>query len=129
MLLKSAAFRGNPRLEWAAQGKSVRRGENGHAVALLQAGLISLGYKMPISSTKKHGAPDGIYGDETQRVFRKFQTDQKLPQDGIAGRDTVKRLDALLPPAPPPKPPEPVPPPPGRSEERRVGKEGRRRGG
>jgi len=116
MALKSAAFKGNLRLESASLGNSVRPGETGHAVALLQGGLISLGFKMPISTTKKHGAPDGIYGDETKRVIRQFQADQKLSQDGIAGRNTITRLDALLPPALlPPKPPEPIPPPPSSS--------------
>jgi hypothetical protein len=100
----------------AAQGNSMRPGETGHAVALLQGGLIAVGNKMPISTTRKHGAPDGIYGAETQRVVRKFQADQKLSPDGIAGRNTVTRLDALLPAAAlPPKPPEPVPPPPAPS--------------
>ncbi len=112
MALKSAAFQGNLRLEQAAQGKSsIRPGETGHAVALLQAGLISRGYKMPRSTTKKFDAPDGIYGDETWRVVAQFQTDQKLSRDGIAGKDTVTRLDSLLPPASPPKPAPPPSPP------------------
>ena len=88
------------------------RGESGHGVSLLQAALITLNYKLPGSTTKKHGAPDGIFGDETLSAVRSFQADQKLVIDGIAGKSTISRLDSLLPaapPAPPPKLPKPNP--------------------
>jgi peptidoglycan hydrolase-like protein with peptidoglycan-binding domain len=124
MSLKSLAFRGDARMEKAAaSAPPLARGESSHAVALLQAALITRKYKLPKSSTKKHGAPDGIFGDETVSAVRAFQTDQKLVVDGVAGKSTIGRLDSLLPPAPPapplklPKPtpaaPPPAPSPPG----------------
>jgi peptidoglycan hydrolase-like protein with peptidoglycan-binding domain len=126
MKLKSLAFRGNARLEHAADGgPALSQGEAGQGVALLQAALVTLKYKLPKSTTMKHGAPDGMFGSETYHAVMAFQTDQKLVVDGLAGGRTIGRLDSLLPPAPPagapklpklPKPPPvspaPVAPPP-----------------
>jgi peptidoglycan hydrolase-like protein with peptidoglycan-binding domain len=81
-------------------------------VALLQAALITLRHRLPIS-TKKYGAPDGIFGLETKNAVMAFQSAQRLKVDGVAGRHTLTRLDALLP-APAPrtlKPPKIVPAP------------------
>ena len=118
MILKSAAFRGNRRLALAADNNPpLTLGETGHAVALVQAALITLKYKLPVSIAKMHGAPDGVFGDETIAAIRQFQTDKKLKPDGIAGHKTIAALDALLPPAGPEKPPEvpkPGPPPPAK---------------
>jgi peptidoglycan hydrolase-like protein with peptidoglycan-binding domain len=103
-------------MEKAADSKPpLAAGETSHGVALLQAGLITLKYKLPRSTTKKHGAPDGIFGEETLAAVRSFQSDQKLVIDGIAGKQTIRRLDSLLPTAPPAfpvKPPKPNPVPP-----------------
>lgn len=116
MTLKSTAFRGNQRLEKAADNNPpLCQGETSNGVALVQAALITLKYMLPISTTKKHGAPDGIFGEETKSAVMAFQTDQKLKADGIAGQKTIARLDSLLPLAPLPKPlklPKPAPPPP-----------------
>lgn len=64
-------------------------------VAILQGALIDLGYKMPIS-IRKNGAPDGIYGNETKNAVWKFQSDQKMGKDGVAGRHTIARLDSVM---------------------------------
>jgi peptidoglycan hydrolase-like protein with peptidoglycan-binding domain len=66
---------------------------------------------MPIS-TRKAGAPDGIYGKETHGAVYKFQTDQKLGKDGVAGRQTIQRLDTILASRKKPTPVRPAPPPP-----------------
>ena len=114
MTLKSAAFLGSTRLERALRNQPpIAQGESGHGVALLQAALITVGYKLPLSTTKKFGAPDGIFGQETRRAVVAFQVAQKLTVDGVAGRDTIRRLDSLLPAPAPPKPaelPKPAPP-------------------
>jgi peptidoglycan hydrolase-like protein with peptidoglycan-binding domain len=72
----------------------------------VQQALSDLGYPMPISFAT--GSADGIYGRETTATVRQFQIDQGFPasgQDGIAGRDTLRRLDSLFPPpSPPPVP-------------------------
>jgi len=109
MTLQSARFKNNQRLQRAASNRPpMREGETGEAVRILQRALIDLGFLMPIS-TKRFGSPDGIYGDETTRRVREFQAKHGLSQDGVAGHDTLAKLDALLPhPAVPPTPPLPA---------------------
>jgi hypothetical protein len=108
-------FKGNVRLEAAASSAPwLKYGETGHPIMLFQAGLIQVGFKLPIS-TKKTGHPDGILGDETFAAIKQFQSKHKLKPDGFAGRHTMHALDALLPAAkiivPKPKPPAPTPTP------------------
>lgn len=79
------------------------RGARGTAVALLQGALIELTFKLP-TSTRKLGKPDGIYGSETEKAVHDFQALHKVGHvgvvkpkpDGIAGRDTLKKLDELM---------------------------------
>ena len=40
--------------------------------------------------------PDGIYGAETWAAVRAFQRDQQLPPTGLAGPDTLGKLDDIL---------------------------------
>jgi hypothetical protein len=97
-----AAARNQPALHMASMGRGV---------ALLQAGYIQLGFAMPRSL--RAGIPDGIFGPETVSTTRAFQAQQLLHPDGVAGKETVARLDALLYKASaPPPPPPPAPPPP-----------------
>ncbi len=44
----------------------LRFGDKGNGVAMIQSGLIDLGYKLP-DSTIKTGRPDGKYGGETKK--------------------------------------------------------------
>ena len=75
---------------------AIRKGERGEGIRLIQQGLIELGYPMPVS-TKKYGSPDGIYGSETKAGVFKFQSDKGLGRDGSVGRNTMHKLDKLLP--------------------------------
>ncbi len=116
MSLKHPPFVASERIrKAAANSPPMSYGEQGYPVAILQGALIDLGYKLPIS-TQKTGNPDGRYGKETKAVVTQFQVDKKLPgKDGVAGRDTIARLDALLMAkkgAPKSTPKPPVPPPP-----------------
>lgn len=52
----------------------LKTGSSGGGVYILQASLIDLGYKMPIS-TKKTGFPDGKYGNETVAAVIQYQKD------------------------------------------------------
>lgn len=130
MALRSSLFKGNARLEAAASNAPpLRYGESGNPIMVFQAGLLQLGYKLPISTRRLKGVPDGIYGDETFAVVKQFQHDHHLQKDGLAGRQTIHAMDLLLPkagispPAPvapplpkpskPPAPSPPTPPPPG----------------
>jgi len=96
MALRSPRFAKDERLQRAANNNPpLRAGETGEAVRLLQQALIDLGFPMPIS-VKRFGSPDGIYGNETTTRVREFQRKNGLSADGIAGRDTLAKLDALL---------------------------------
>jgi len=87
-------------------------------ITMLQAGLIDLGFNMPRSTQKNKGFPDGKYGSETKGVVEQFQVKHKLFKDGIAGKNTINKLDYLLfdksakkfSPAKPPAPVTPKPP-------------------
>jgi peptidoglycan hydrolase-like protein with peptidoglycan-binding domain len=119
--LRYPPFAASTDLQQAAlNNPALKRGARGPAVALLQGGLIELGHPLPIS-TKKTGAPDGSFGNETYEALKDFQKRQKAPPnhpeafkpDGAAGHYTIMRMDALLlalhptPHVPPPSPPPP----------------------
>lgn len=101
MPLTSPRFSWNLRLQAVSENNPVmRKRETGEAVRLVQQALIDLGYPMPVS-TRRHGSPDGIYGTETHAKVYAFQVAQRIGRDGIVGRNTMARLDTLLPnPAP-----------------------------
>jgi hypothetical protein len=97
MALSSPRFATNTRLQRVAENRpAMNWGEVGEAVRLVQQALIDLGHRMPIS-TRKHGSPDGIFGDETKATVKAFQSRNGLVADGIVGRNTMGRLDRLLP--------------------------------
>jgi peptidoglycan hydrolase-like protein with peptidoglycan-binding domain len=96
VVLTSPRFAPNLRLQSAADNNPpLRTGETGAAVQIVQRALIDLGIAMP-ASTRNGGAPDGIYGPETARAVRTFQARHGLAQDGVAGRQTLVRLDQLF---------------------------------
>jgi peptidoglycan hydrolase-like protein with peptidoglycan-binding domain len=109
--LKSPRFASNGRLRnAAANAPPLMHGESGPAVAIVQQALIDLGLAMA-RSTKKLGRLDGIFGGETESRVWQFQARTGLERDGIVGRNTMAKLDELLPTAgTPPKPlPDPGP--------------------
>lgn len=70
---------------------TLRQGNRGKNVLLLQYLLILNGYEID---------PDGIYGSQTTEAVRKFQADNGITQDGIAGRVTfglLQRDNAVYP--------------------------------
>jgi peptidoglycan hydrolase-like protein with peptidoglycan-binding domain len=96
MSLQSIRLRRDRRLRSAAANNPpLRNGETGEAVETLQQALIDIGFPMPLS-TRKRGLPDGIYGNETSSVVQKFQLRERLFTDGIAGAETLGRLDQIL---------------------------------
>lgn len=56
-------------------------------IILLQQALRSLGYDLKI---------DGKLGQETRKVIKRFQKNNGLKQDGIAGEQTLQRIEYLL---------------------------------
>ncbi len=64
-------------------------GDKGGAVKTLQAKLNKVGYKLDV---------DGIYGDNTLKAIKSFQTKYKkeLEVDGVAGKNTISKLDSVI---------------------------------
>lgn len=97
MALTSPRWNTNARLQEAAGNRPpMRRNETGLAVRLVQQALIELGYPLP-RSTERFGTPDGNFGSEVVSAIQRFQQAQSLMADGLAGRDTLHRMDQLLP--------------------------------
>lgn len=110
-MLNYPAFSASKRIQSAAKNAPpLKKGNKGYGVALLQACLIDLGSKLPLSTRNKK-VPDGIYGTETKGVVWKFQEDNKLKTDGIAGKNTIEKVDSLMV-AKKLKIPKPLPPKP-----------------
>lgn len=65
---------------------TLKRGNKGEKVAILQQLLIDRGYKLPRYGT------DGDFGAETEAAVRQFQKDHGLKVDGIAGEKTWASL-------------------------------------
>ena len=111
MTLTADRWKQNRRLQQASDDKpAMRRGEpNREAVKLLQQALIDCGFPIADGAT-------GNYLSETAAAVRAVEQKFNLSRDdGVAGREVLSALDALLgatPPNPaPPAPPAPTPPP------------------
>jgi GH24 family phage-related lysozyme (muramidase) len=70
-------------------------GSNGSAVAQLQLNLNQLAhagvFKLPVGELKG----TGTFGENTEATVKAFQKSQQLEVDGIAGPDTLGRIDTL----------------------------------
>jgi hypothetical protein len=75
----------------------MRYGENSQAVRLIQQSMIDLNIDPMANSIKKYGSPDGIYGSETRKAVKKYQTSKHLTNDGVVGQNTMRALDTDLP--------------------------------
>lgn len=61
------------------------KGMNGADVTVLQALLVAHGYGMT--------AVNGVFGDSTDKAVRKYQQENGLAVDGVAGNDTFHSLN------------------------------------
>ena len=66
---------------------SLRMGSEGDEVLRVQKRLIELGWLSSDCAT-------GFYGETTAKAVQKFQRKADLPDDGVAGADTVQKLFA-----------------------------------
>ena len=66
--------------------QTIKRGANGDQVKALQALLTGYGYDLGRSGV------DGDFGGKTDEALRKYQADNGLAADGIAGPDTWAKL-------------------------------------
>lgn len=78
----------------AANNPPLMAGQTNDGIAAVQDLLRDLGYDFPVSF--KNHKPDGIFGAETKRNVEAFQRDSSLRPDGIAGRMTLEKLNALI---------------------------------
>ena len=96
MGLTSARFQGDKRLQNASNNQpALKKGESGEAVEILQQAFVDLGFLMP-RSVNRAGITDGIFGPETEATVKSFQSRQGLTADGIAGKETLDRLDSIF---------------------------------
>ena len=65
---------------------TVRNGDSGNAVKILQAFLVAYEYSIGISGI------DGDFGFDTESAVRQFQKNSKIEVDGIVGKDTWSEL-------------------------------------
>ena len=72
-----------------ANVKRIERGDKGARVTKLQQQLIQLGLL-------EAGQDDGKFGPKTEQAVRKFQKQQGIKVDGIAGTQTFVRLNEML---------------------------------
>ena len=97
MPLISPQLAASPRLQKAVNNAPpIGYGESNEGVAAMQTGFVDLGYPMPISTGHGSKPADGIYGKETGEIVKRFQRDHGLVVDGVAGKNTLTRLDELL---------------------------------
>lgn len=96
MALTTPRFQRNKRIQNAANSQpSLKKGETSEGVEILQQALSDLGFSMP-KSINRSGLPDGIFGSETESTIKAFQLRQGLTADGIAGKETMDRLDSIF---------------------------------
>ncbi len=96
-MAQSLLFFANDALDRAAANSPpLSMGSSGDAVRCLQLGLFALGNALPRSVKQNPIRADGAFGRETFAAVRLFQQRQGLSVDGIAGRQTLGRLDQLL---------------------------------
>ena len=70
----------------AAEAATYKKGSSGAVVSQIQTKLKNWGYYA--------GDVDGIYGSATERAARTFQRKNGLTADGIAGPQTIAKIDA-----------------------------------
>ncbi len=70
-------------------------GSNGSAVAQMQLALNQLAHAGHFKLPKGDLNGTGVFGENTEATVRAFQKAQKLEVDGIAGPETLERIDRL----------------------------------
>ncbi len=97
MALTSMRFGSNARLLAASENSpSIKLGEKGDAVAILQMALLDLGFQMPRTTASGTKLPDGVFGQETLAALKAFQAQSGLVTDGVAGRQSLTALESVI---------------------------------
>jgi peptidoglycan hydrolase-like protein with peptidoglycan-binding domain len=93
-MLQSKRLSSQPQLVRATSAAPLARGAKGDGVATAQGVLVDLGYNLP--HTMAQGAPDGIFGPETDAAVKQFQLSHGLKPDGYVGPLTLAAMDRLI---------------------------------
>src|SRR5262245_22700461 len=97
MALSNPRFSTTPALMAASDNRPpLQLGATGEAVAIVQQALVDLGLDMPVSTGQGRSLPDGVFGKETKATVERFQRTNGLRVDGIVGRLTLQRIEALV---------------------------------
>lgn len=80
-------------VEASYPGFSLRRGNGGRDVALIQVALNRISQNYP--SIPKIYPVDGIFGEQTENAVRRFQSIFNLTPDGIVGKATWYKIISL----------------------------------
>jgi murein L,D-transpeptidase YcbB/YkuD len=97
MPISSSRFTSVPLLVAASNNNPpIRLGDSNESVKVIQMALIDLGAVMPASTDNGTILGDGIFGQETLREVKKFQTLAGLSADGVVGRQTLDALEKAL---------------------------------
>lgn len=94
VLLRSKRLGSQPQLRNATSASPLARGARGDGVAAVQGVLADLGFNL--SRTMARGAPDGVFGPETEEAVKQFQRANGLKSDGYVGPLTLAALDAAI---------------------------------
>jgi hypothetical protein len=107
--LDSPRFTGKRFADAYRNSPTIKAGESGEHVRILQQAFIDLKAALP-GATVPHGTPHGKFDDELKGVVLAFQAREfpSEPPDGKVGKKTLYRLHQLLPTAGAPLPPLPA---------------------
>ena len=84
----TAATTTAPAQQLPAPATTLKPGDTGRQVAVLQRALASLGFSS--------GKADGVYGPATTSALKRFQQSKGLTADGILGPATLRALGTAL---------------------------------
>jgi peptidoglycan hydrolase-like protein with peptidoglycan-binding domain len=83
-----------PALLKVTSAKPLMKGASGPPVVVVQDLLSDLGFKLPNSRLNRGW--DGIFGNETDKAVRGFQSGNGLKADGMIGPMTLGAFDRLI---------------------------------
>ena len=91
VVLTDGAKVAEKKVDYTLGMRYLREGCEGEDVRALQILLNGRGYDLGTAGPNKDGV-DGVYGPKTQMAGQRFQGDENLEEDGVAGHDTMSHI-------------------------------------